>query len=172
MMDHGIFITQGEYSISDDSEATISTLLGSCVACCLWDPLAGVGGMNHMLIASRSQHAAKCDATGVQAMELLINALLKRGAKRSRLRAKAFGGAQMVRGLSGVGRANCIFTLDYLTREQIPLVSHSLGGDVARQLRFWPVSGIVRQKIVAQAKPTAGPDTYPETSKCGGIEVL
>ena len=172
MMDHGIFITQGEYAVSDDRETTISTLLGSCVACCLWDPLAGVGGMNHMLIASRTQHDVKCNAAGVQAMETLINALLERGAKRSRLRAKAFGGVQMVRGLSGVGPANCSFTLDYLTREKIPLVSHSLGGDVARQLRFWPVSGIVRQKIVGQVELPANLDIYSESLKSRGTELL
>ena len=170
MMDHGIFIIQGEYAVSDDRDTTISTLLGSCVACCLWDPLAGVGGMNHMLIASQAKDDAKCEAAGVQAMELLINALVQRGAKRSRLRAKAFGGARMVRGLSDVGAANCAFTLDYLQREQIPCISHSLGGNFARQVRFLPVSGIARQKIVRELNVPVDPDIYSEDAKGYGIE--
>ncbi|MGJ8627919.1 MAG: chemotaxis protein CheD [Sulfitobacter sp.] len=148
MMSDSILITQGEFAISDDPNVTISTLLGSCVACCLWDPVAQVGGMNHMLITSRTQRDARCDAAGVHAMELLINDLLKWGARRDRLMAKAFGGAQMVSGLSGIGAANCAFTLDYLERESIPCVSQSLGNDYARQLKFWPVTGAARQKVV------------------------
>lgn len=168
MMSGSILITQGEFAISDDPNVTISTLLGSCVACCLWDPVAQVGGMNHMLITSRTQRDARCDAAGVHAMELLINDLLKWGARRDRLKAKAFGGAQMVSGLSGIGAANCAFTLDYLERESIPCVSQSLGNDYARQLKFWPVTGAARQKLVcgvsvkeelrALPRPTLGHD--------------
>jgi chemotaxis protein CheD len=172
MIGNSIFITQGEYAISDDPDATISTLLGSCVACCLWDPTARVGGMNHMLITSRTERDAKCDAAGVHAMELLINDLLKSGAKRTRLQAKAFGGAQMVRGLSGIGAANCAFTLDYLERENIPCVSRSLGGDSARQLRFWPVLGAVRQKVVRETALAAELKALPEHLKGHGIELL
>lgn len=167
-----IFITQGEHAISDDPGVTISTLLGSCVACCLWDPLAQVGGMNHMLITNRSQRDAQCDAAGVHAMELLINDLLKRGARRNRLKAKAFGGAQMVNGLSGIGAANCAFTVEYLQRENIPCVSQSLGSDVARQLRFWPVTGAAHQKIVRKEILNEVAHSLPEQPRGHGLEFL
>jgi chemotaxis protein CheD len=147
-----IFITQGEYAVSNDPNVTIFTILGSCVACCLWDSDAKVGGMNHMLITSRTTKYAICDRVGVQAMELLINDLLKQGASRERLQAKAFGGAQIIHGLSGIGAANCAFILDFLEREKIPCVSQSLGDDRARQLQFAPVTGAARQKFVKHEK--------------------
>ncbi|MFK7835807.1 MAG: chemotaxis protein CheD [Sulfitobacter sp.] len=145
-------ITQGEYHVSNDPTATISTLLGSCVSCCLWDPVAGVGGMNHILLASHSQQSLNVDdLAGANAMELLINDMLKLGGQRSRFQAKAFGGAQMVSGLSNIGPTNSTFLLDYLDRENIPCVSHSLGGEIARQVVFVPVTGAARIKARHQA---------------------
>jgi len=146
-MSETIVITQGQHAVSADPEITISTVLGSCVACCLWDRISGLGGMNHMLLAQRQQNNLSCDMAGVNAMELLINDLLKLGARRDRLQAKVFGGAQMVSGLSDIGAANASFTLGFLERESIPCTAQSLGGTAARQVRFWPASGIVRQKI-------------------------
>lgn len=146
-------ITQGEFSVSADPQATISTLLGSCVACCVWDPLAAVGGMNHILLASTSRNDVKCDRLGVNAMELLINELLKLGARRERLLAKAFGGAQMINGLSDIGPANCAFATEYLARENIKCIAKSLGGTAARQVVFTPFTGAVRVKVRGIAAP-------------------
>ncbi len=143
-MSNSLVITQGEYTVSADPQVTISTLLGSCVACCIWDPLAVVGGMNHILLASTSRYDVKCDMAGVNAMELLINELLKRGARRNRLLAKAFGGAQMINGLSDIGPANCAFATAFLERENIRCISQSLGGTDARQVIFTPVTGVAR----------------------------
>lgn len=138
-------ITQGEHLVSADPQLTIATLLGSCVACCLWDEGMGVGGMNHMLL---TQHRSSVeDFAGVNAMELLINDLLKLGARRAQLKAKAFGGAQMVSGLSEIGPANCAFILQFLEAEDIPCVSQSLGGASARQLLFTPTTGAVKMKM-------------------------
>lgn len=125
-----------------------------------------------MLITSRTQRDARCDAAGVHAMEMLINDLLKKGGKRDRLRAKAFGGAQMVSGLSGIGAANCAFTLDYLKRENIPCVSQSLGRDVARQLQFWPVTGAARQRIVRGVFVNEGPRPVSHPMLGHGVELL
>ena len=146
-------ITQGEHLASADSEVTISTLLGSCVACCIWDPIASVGGMNHILLATTSRNNASCDMAGVNAMELLINDLLKLGARRDRLMAKAFGGAQMIDGLSNIGQANCTFATQFLETENIECVSSSLGGNAARHIIFTPASGAVRVKIQRNIAP-------------------
>ncbi len=148
-----LIITQGEYCVSDDPEATISTLLGSCVACCLWDPIAAVGGMNHMLLATTSRNNANCDLAGVNAMELLINDLLKLGARRERLLAKSFGGAQMINGLSEIGPANCAFATGFLKTEGINCVSSSLGGSTARHVVFTPTTGAARVKIQRESVP-------------------
>jgi len=161
-----LVITQGEFQTSADPAVTISTLLGSCVACCLWDPIAEVGGMNHILLASTTCNAAKSDLSGINAMELLINDLLKMGASRTRLLAKAFGGAQMIKGLSEIGPSNCAFATNFLAMENIECVSSSLGGTVSRNVVFTPTTGAARVKahhtteieIIPPAAPTRGND--------------
>lgn len=146
-------ITQGEHCALSSPTAQISTLLGSCVACCLWDEIAGVGGMNHLLLASSARHDGTCNLAGINAMELLINDLLKLGAVRSRLKAKAFGGAQMVSGLSEIGPSNAAFVLNFLDQEGIECLSRALGGQSARQVVFIPSTGAVRVKTQATEVP-------------------
>lgn len=166
-----IVITQGEHFATADPETTISTLLGSCVACCLWDPLAEVGGMNHILLASGAGASANGPSLGgINAMELLINDLLKLGARRNRLIAKAFGGAQMVSGLSSIGPDNARFALDYLRRENIVCASQSLGGDMARQVVFTPTSGAVRVKVQQREAPEANLADLQQSGN--GLELL
>lgn len=140
-------ITQGEYAVGNNPDLVISTILGSCVSCCLWDPVSQVGGMNHMLLTVQSDDRGTCNLAGINAMELLINDILKLGGQRHRLRAKAFGGARMVAGLSDIGAQNASFTLDFLEREGIACDSQSLGGTTARHVMFWPASGRALQKV-------------------------
>ena len=165
-------ITQGQHAVSADPEVSISTVLGSCVACCLWDRIAGLGGMNHMLLAQRQRQNLPCDREGVNAMELLINDLLKLGARRDRLQAKVFGGASMGIGHTEIGARNAAFTLGFLAREGITCTAKSLGGTDARQLVFWPASGVVRQRFAGagalrEDRPT--PTAAPEGN---GLELL
>lgn len=147
MSERRVHITQGERAVGSSSQFVISTILGSCVSCCLWDPEANVGGMNHMLLTVSSKSSGACNLAGINAMELLINDVLKLGARRDRLRAKAFGGARMVAGLSDIGKVNSTFTLEFLETEGIHCEGHSLGGDAARHIMFWPSSGRALQKI-------------------------
>lgn len=158
-----LHITQGEYATGNNPSVIVSTLLGSCVSCCLWDPFAGVGGMNHILLARSQAGDPMQNSSGVNAMEVLINALTKLGAERSNLKAKAFGGAQMVTGLSDIGAQNAEFTVNFLAQEGIPLITQSFGGCQARNLKFWPASGRVIQKLVdaevrvVEVEPVAQP---------------
>jgi chemotaxis protein CheD len=85
---------------------------------------------------------------GVHAMELLINELLCRGARKDRLEAKLFGGGRMVRGLSDIGSQNAEFAQRFLTNEGISHIGGSLGGVQARRIEFWPYSGRVRQQLI------------------------
>lgn len=89
------------------------------------------------------------DAAGVNAMELLINALIRAGATRSDLKAKVFGGARMISGLSDVGRVNAQFALEFLQREGIACLGSSLGGAAARQVKFLPSNGQAFVKTVS-----------------------
>lgn len=138
-----IHIVQGECHTTDDPSAVLITILGSCVAACMHDPVAGVGGMNHFLLPGEAGVSGM--RYGVNAMELLINGLLKLGAQRDRLEAKLFGGANVVRGLSDIGAQNAAFAERYLRDEGITCTGSSLGGKSARRLQYWPVSGRARQ---------------------------
>ncbi len=139
-----ITIGPGELCVSDDPDTVIVTLLGSCVAACLYDEQAGVFGMNHFLLASRGQNQSSMLNTdagryGVNAMELLINDLLKAGARRQRLKAKVFGGANVLvsgTGAFAIGDLNASFVTRFLQQESIPLQSSDLGGDQGRQIHF------------------------------------
>ena len=142
-----INIIQGEQRVDSDPRVKLVTLLGSCVAACLHDPIAGVGGMNHFLLPGDldAQSKGAAERYAVHAMELLVNALLKRGASCSRLEAKLFGGAATVAGLSDVGAQNARFALDFLRLERITVLSQCLGGKRGRRIQFWPASGRARR---------------------------
>lgn len=143
-----INIVQGEYHVSGDQALSITTLLGSCVAACIHDPQAGVGGMNHFLLPGDEAASPLVVRHGVHLMELLINGLLKKGASRDRLEAKLFGGARTMQGLGDIGASNARFAQDFLKREGITITGGSLGGETGRRIQFWPASGRVRQKLV------------------------
>lgn len=159
-----IQIVQGEYRISDRPEAVMSTVLGSCVAACMWDEDRGIGGMNHFLLAQAQNQAGAGDIRyGVHAMEVLINALLRAGARRDRLRAKLFGGAKIATNLRDIGASNASFAREFLKTEGIPCLAESLGGTQARRVTFQPVTGRARQLLIpnTQVDETPRPRVVP-----------
>ena len=163
-------IVQGEYHTTADPEVVLTTILGSCVAACLHDPVARLGGMNHFLLpgSDSAEH-------GVHAMELLVNDMLKRGARRDRLEAKLFGGARMLSGLTDVGTLNADFAERFTRRERITVTGGSLRGDRGRRIQFWPVACRARQMVMAGsdadvfAAERARPAPLPDT---GGLELF
>ncbi|MGZ5927150.1 MAG: chemotaxis protein CheD, partial [Rhizomicrobium sp.] len=100
---------QGDTYVSDKPNEVLVTILGSCIAACIRDPHLGVGGMNHFLLPHGSDVGRDARCYGINAMELLINELLKSGARRERLQAKIFGGANVMAGLSDIGGRNAEF---------------------------------------------------------------
>lgn len=161
-----INIIQGEYKVSNDPNVVITTILGSCVAACIRDPAAGVGGMNHFLLPGSTEAlAAGGDATryGVHLMELLINGLLKQGARKDRMEAKIFGGAKTIASFSNVGAQNAEFAARFLRDEGIRVVGSSTGGEHGRKLEFWPVSGRARQHALTgvETQRTVALETRP-----------
>jgi chemotaxis protein CheD len=151
-----INIVQGEQHVDNDPNVVLTTILGSCVAACMWDAVAGYGGMNHFLLPgerssdARAPNSDRSVRYGVHAMELLVNGLLDKGAQRRRLQAKLFGGARMVEGLTDVGEMNAAFAEQFLAAEKIALVSSSLRGQHGRRIQFCPVSGRARQVFIGQ----------------------
>lgn len=146
-----IKILPGEYCVTS-RDILLVTTLGSCVAACLRDPLAGVGGMNHFLLPEGgSDPASETARYGGYAMEMLINELIKRGAARSRLEAKLFGAASVNPHLAGasVGQRNAAFARDYLRQEGIRLLAHDLLGSHPRKVHYWPLGG----RVMVQSLP-------------------
>ena len=146
----------GEYYVTN-KDMLIVTVLGSCVAACIRDPLMGVAGMNHFMLPEGpgSQGVASASARyGGFAMELLINQLLKLGARRSALEAKVFGGGNVLRALSAgnVAERNAAFVLDYLKTENIPIVAQDLLGTHPRKVYQFVKTGKVRVKKLTETR--------------------
>lgn len=117
--------------------ALVHTVLGSCVATCLFDPEAGIGGMNHFMLPDGNGDGHLPSRFGVHAMELLINRIMKLGGDRRRLRAKVFGGADLLGfGELKVGAGNAAFAFSFLQTESIPVVAARLGGWQAISVDF------------------------------------
>ena len=147
---HRVYISQGEQAVGAAPEDLITTVLGSCVSLCLWDPVNRVGGMNHMLLPDAETPHENLSAGAVD-IERLINAILRRGGSRPTLRAKVFGGGSMLSGMTDIGSRNATFVLNFLRHEDIACDAESTGGDCARQLKFWPESGAAKQRLVRNA---------------------
>jgi chemotaxis protein CheD len=135
------------------------TLLGSCVSCCLHDPAAGVGGMNHfMLPEGGSGPVSEPARYGVHAMEVLLNELLKEGARRVRLQAKLFGGGNVLKGFTvgNVGEQNVRFIRGYLEREGIRVVAEDLLGNQPRKVAYYAATGKALVKRLPKVEPEVG----------------
>lgn len=156
-----ITVVQGDYAVSADPQVYMSTVLGSCVAVCLFDPTARVGGMNHFLLVGETRNDAADLKYGVNAMELLINKVLRAGGQRHALKAKLFGGARMTDHARDIGSSNAKFALEFLQREGIPCIAQSLGGDKARRVQFTPTSGAARQMQISGPDPIETPRPAP-----------
>lgn len=151
-------ILPGEYYATGENEY-ITTTLGSCVSACLWDPLVRFGGMNHFMLPDAGEGrigfgGAASDAAryGSFAMEHLINAILKAGGRRERLRAKIVGGGHVLQISTKVGERNIAFVRDYLTNEGIQIVGEDVGGTSGRQVRFHPLTGAAAVRPLASTE--------------------
>jgi len=147
-------VAQGETKVSDREDVVLTTVLGSCVAACFYDPVAKVGGLNHYLLAEGNvSDPASMQRYGVYAMEVLINAMLSMGAVRSRMKARIFGGATMRSGFRDIGGDNIAFARRFLRDEKIPLVGEDVGGNGARRVEFRAALGLARCRVVTEGAP-------------------
>lgn len=148
---NNITILPGGYGTTGSEDDMLMTLLGSCVAACIRDPIAKVGGLNHFLLAEPSiQVNSPSNRYGVYAMECLINDILKKGGVRERLEVKVFGGADLFGHSNKVGTKNVIFIREFLRREGLKLLAEDLGGNRPRRIHFWPHSGKVMRLILPE----------------------
>lgn len=151
-------VVLGHHRISSRADDMLVTTLGSCVAACIHDPVARVGGMNHFLLPGSPVGDGFGIATryGSVAMERLINDLLARGARRERLEVKLFGASRVIDTSLDVGAANRAFALDYVRREGLALAGEDLGGPAGRRVHFFPTTGKAFRRLLR-------PETERET---------
>lgn len=145
-------LMQGEHEVSGQDGLVLSTILGSCIACCLHDRSSAIGGMNHFLLPAPPDGLAgrggDAERYGLFAMEVLVNAMLKRGATRSTMRAHLYGGANLHVGMRAIGSENARFARAFLAADGIALAHEDTGGGNARRIEFQPATGRVRCRAV------------------------
>lgn len=129
----------GEFYVTTQQEM-ITTVLGSCVSACVYDPTRRIGGMNHFMLPG-SESGDGSARYGLFAMESLVNEILKLGCRKSDLKAKLFGGGQIIEKMTDVGQKNIRFAKTFLFSEGIPLESHDLGLIYPRKVNFFPLTG-------------------------------
>ncbi|MDH5709116.1 MAG: chemoreceptor glutamine deamidase CheD [Hylemonella sp.] len=147
-------VLPGEYFVASSEDLMIVTVLGSCIAACIWDSKVRVGGMNHFMLPD-GEGSDSSGRYGSYAMELLINEMVKLGARRETMQAKVFGGGAVMAGFTtmNVGQRNTKFVLDYLATERIQVVSQDVLDIHPRKVCFFPVSGKALVKRLAHAHP-------------------
>jgi chemotaxis protein CheD len=154
-------VFQGDFYVSTREGEMLATVLGSCVAACIRDPVAGVGGMNHFLLPDKggdNNPDLPFSASlryGSYSMEQLINGILSAGARRERLEVKIFGGANVLAGLRGIGHQNAEFVERYLKAEGFKIMGSDLRGTLPRKVQYFPSTGVVRMKQIEDASAKA-----------------
>lgn len=156
-------IFPGEFYITRKSDETLVTVLGSCVAACIRDPIAGVGGMNHFMLPHHKSGSwgedLKSTRFGNFAMEKLINELIKAGGARERMEVKVFGGGNVTETSNAIGSINAEFVLRYLADEGLKCAAQDLGGSLPRRIHYYPSTGRVVRKFLGTS------DSYSITSE-------
>ena len=147
----------GGVAWSGDPAVVYSTLLGSCIAVCLWDNMAMKGGLNHFLLAKTPNE--NCDDTryGEVSLPLLLKSLCSVGCKHHRLQAIVAGGADLLSNMQPIGTENTQFALEWLREQNIPIIKKDFGGANARRVRFYPTTGLCEiTTIEGAAAPLRG----------------
>jgi chemotaxis protein CheD len=139
------WVYQGDFQVATQPGVVFMTVLGSCVAVCMRDPVVGIGGMNHFLLPEDDKQNGPYPSLemryGCYSVERLTNAILMRGGKRERLEVKVFGGAN-IRGFSStIGSRNADFVERYAAKEGLTIVAGDLRGVSPRKLRYFPSTG-------------------------------
>jgi chemotaxis protein CheD len=150
-------VLPGEFFVHDE-DILITTTLGSCIAACLWDREKRVGGINHFMLPAGAGSAGEASGRyGAFAMDQLIGELVKRGANRSTMEAKVFGGGAVIEGMNtiNIGERNTQFVMEYLRTERITVVSKDVMDIYPRKVCYLPASGKAMVKRLAPAHADA-----------------
>lgn len=171
-------VHQWTHLVSDDDSTVLTSILGSCVAACIFDPVAKVGGMNHILLPGKADDDidARAGMYGANLMELLLNDLFKMGATKRSLEVKLFGGSRMGMSALETGKRNIEFIQEFIRNEGLKVVSESLGGSQGRRVEFHPATGRSRQRLLDEvsfgASEVQPPKPVVPAPEAGSMELF
>lgn len=168
-----VTVMQGMVEVSPHPNIVLTTVLGSCIAACMYDPLARVGGMNHYLLSEPRSVSASANAEthyGIYLMELLVNTMLNHGAKKSRIRAHIYGGSNIHQNMRHIGTQNVALAERFLNAEDIIISHRDVGGSDARRVDFLAASGKARCRHVDGAAVPAAAPAVPVSRSVGDVE--
>lgn len=142
-----VWVAQADFYVTANPAEVLSTILGSCIAVCIHDPVAACGGMNHFLLPDATVPTDGLPSIelryGSYSIERLINAVLSRGGRRDRLEIKVFGGSNVL-GTTNIGHHNADFVEAYLEKEGLPIVARDLRGNAPRRIHYYPTTGLAK----------------------------
>ncbi len=144
-------IFSGDCYVTNQEGEVLITVLGSCVAACIRDPITKIGGMNHFLLPGdyiSGGYLQDSALFGAYAMEQLINGLIKLGADKNRLEVKLFGGGNVINNSTLMGDKNAEFAKDFIENENLIISSQDLGGSYPRRIHYYPDSGKVMMRVL------------------------
>jgi len=149
-------IFPGEFYVTARADEVLVTVLGSCVAACIRDPLTGIGGINHFMLPHNSSGMWGDDLRSTRfgnfAMEKLLNELGKAGCARERMEIKVFGGGNVTDAGKSIGSDNAEFVLRYLEAEGLRCAAQDLGGTRPRRIHYYPSSGRVVRRLLGMSE--------------------
>lgn len=131
---------------AETENCSITTILGSCISVCLWDPILRVGGMNHFLLPFWNGEGLQTPKYGNVAIPMLIEKMIALGCRKENLMAKVFGGSNMLEtssGLLNIGERNTLLADKMLADEKIGILSRDAGGNSGRKIMFVSNTGEV-----------------------------
>jgi len=163
-----VSIGPGDYYVTEE-DLIIQTVLGSCIAVCLFTDNVITCGMNHFMLPGGSESSETMDSLryGIHSMEMLINSLLKLGIQKKDIKAKVFGGGNIIdfkTTKNTVGENNIEFIFDFLRKENLPVVTKHVGGDNARKILFFSED---KRVLVKEINKTEKDDTAREETEYG-----
>src|SRR5262245_46453979 len=135
-----IQICGGDCLVSEDQLDMFCTVLGSCLAACIYDPVAGIGGMNHYLLPHDRAETGNL-RYGDEALPRLVNQRDTGGAGPHRVRAKLYGGARTLDCEADIGGMNIAIAEQFMRENNIEIMDTDLGGRAARWIKFFPTTG-------------------------------
>jgi chemotaxis protein CheD len=151
--DSMVYVHPGQLYVGRGDER-VTTILGSCVSVCLHDPIAGIGGLNHFLLPTASHEAESSPRYARPAVELLMDLMLREGARASRLQARVVGGARVLAAFPDthdhLGLRNAAAATALLAEWRTPIIASDIGGDRGRKLVFVPCDGTHQVQLLGR----------------------